>query len=339
MSCCLSFNMGNKRRYQEEDKKEDPGTCSYCRKSFDTLSTFLRHVTHSKLCLADHDPATIKYLKEKSRLKSKRKTFHKKSYENSKMRESKKIKLEKNKSSGEKIQPPHPPQQLYASIEMRQSDAGKVFYKIFEAVYDNVGVMVKSKLQKHAQEDEYIKTRVLDDVMDLFFNEEFDRTRTSLVISGGYDRIWSDGDARLIKTFEVLESKFDAYYAKELMEAQENWVLVTHFEMNTNLFHYSWHKALCDYYTDERFIEATKAAQDYAIDKVLGQLTTEEHFEYHEGNDDDLEAQFSKAYMAIFKLEFERFCCDFGFQTELKTFMEKKWERKFKKSHLQYHDC
>ena len=69
-----------KRRYN--DDKEDPGTCGFCKKSFETLSKFLRHVSHSKLCLEDYDPTVIKSLKEKSRLKSKRKWFHKNSNTN-----------------------------------------------------------------------------------------------------------------------------------------------------------------------------------------------------------------------------------------------------------------
>ena len=112
------------------------------------------------------------------------------------------------------------------------------------------------------------------------------------------------------------------------------------YDMNTNLFHYSWHKALCDYYNDGRFVEAARVAQDYAMDKVFFDLLpTEGYFEYEKGKDGVLEDKFSKAYLAIFKEEFGNFCYDLGIESELKTFMEQKWERKFRKFGLQYHDA
>ena len=326
--------MVNKRRFEEEDNKEEPGTCSHCKKSFDTLSTFLRHVSHSKLCLADHDPALIEQLRQKSRQKSKRKWFHSnqkapQKQETYRFHRGTKIKIktdQKRSNNPEKSN-------LYASIDMRSSDAGKGFYQFFRDVYDSFEEVIKSKLEQLVQKDSEIKSWVFDDVMDLFFNKEFEETYCSLDNQND-----GNADAILEKTFEILISKFDAVYAKELKKGQENWVRVTQFDMQVNLFHYSWHKALSDYYSDERFIEASKTAQDYAMDKIfLKLLPTEDYFEYEEGKDDDLEAKLSNVYLTIFKEEFVKICFDFGFEAELKTFMEKKWERKFKKFGLKYH--
>ena len=327
--------MANKRRHEEEDKKEQPGSCSYCRKTFDNLSTFLRHVSHSKLCLEDHDPTVIKDLRQKARLKSKRKSFHKNA-KPSRKGQQKKAMVEDDES---KKTPEKKTQQLYASIQMRHSDAGKAFKKLFEGIYDGFEDIVKSKLEKFTQKDPYVKSMVTDKIMDLFFNEEFERTSRHLVMSGGFDKIWNDGDAKLNKTFEVLESKYEAAYDKKLKECQENWVTRMHHDMDTNLFHYSWHKALCDYYYDGRFMEAAIIAQDNAMDKVFFDLLpTEGYFEYEKGQDAKLEDKFSKAYLSIFTQEFGTFCCNLGIETELKTFLEQKWERKFRKFGLQYHD-
>ena len=330
--------MVNKRRFKEEDDKKEPGSCSYCKKSFDNLSGFLRHVSHSKVCLEDHDPELIEELRQKSRQKSKRKWFHRnpkapQKEETYRFHRGIKIKIKTN--------PKHPDNpkksKTYASIEMRSSEAGKVFYKFFRDIYDGFDDVVKSKLEHLVQSDSQIKTWVFDEVMDDFFNKEFEETYISLDEQNDYD---GNADAILEKTFDILKSKFDVVYAKDLKKGQENWAISTQFDMQINLFHLSWHKALCDYYNDERFIEATRTAQDYAMDKIfLKLLPTEDYFEYEEGKDDDLEAKMSNVYSTIFKEEFIKICFDFGFEAELKTFMEKKWERKFKKFGLKYHFC
>ena len=67
----------NLAKTRHNDEKEEPGSCCFCKKRFETLAKFLRHVSHSKLCLNAHDPDIIHHLKEKSRKKSKRKWYHK----------------------------------------------------------------------------------------------------------------------------------------------------------------------------------------------------------------------------------------------------------------------
>ena len=328
--------MVNKRRFEEEDDKEEPGSCCHCKKSFDTLSGFLRHVSHSKLCLEDHDPALIEQMRQKSNKKSKRKWFrsNRKSpqkQETFRLYRGIKIKIGTNQNHSNKSEKCN----LYASIDMRSSDAGKGFYKFFKDIYDSFEEVIKSKLEQLVQKDSEIKSWVFDDVMDLFFNKEFEETYHSLD-----NQNTGNADAILEKTFDILKSKFDVVYAKELKKGQDNWVTVTQFDMQVNLFHYSWHKALCNYYSDERFIEATRRAQDYAMDEIfLKLLPLEDYFEYEEGKDDDLETKLSNVYSTIFKEEFVKICYDFGFESELKTFMEKKWERKFKKFGLKYHIC
>ena len=55
---------------------DDGGTCAYCKRGFDNLSHFIRHVTHSKACKAHYDPRTIESFKKTSRQISKKKWYH-----------------------------------------------------------------------------------------------------------------------------------------------------------------------------------------------------------------------------------------------------------------------
>ena len=137
--------MVNKRRFKEEDDKKEPGSCCHCKKSFDTLSGFLRHVSHSKLCLEDHDPALIEELRQKSNKKSKRKWFriNRKSpqkQETFRLYRGIKIKIETNQNHSNKSEKCN----LYASIDMRSSDAGKGFYKFFKDIYDSFEEVINS---------------------------------------------------------------------------------------------------------------------------------------------------------------------------------------------------
>ena len=59
-------------------EEENPGVCEYCRKQFDYLSTFIRHVTHSKLCkehYEENESGFIESIKRESRLKSRKRYF------------------------------------------------------------------------------------------------------------------------------------------------------------------------------------------------------------------------------------------------------------------------
>ena len=99
--------------------------------------------------------------------------------------------------------------------------------------------------------------------------------------------------------------------------------------MNTNLFHYSWNKALSDYYNDERFIAATKNAQDKALDTLfLNLIVTKDYFQ-DDIDERELEAKMIKVYTKLVEEEFVDQCNENGLSNELKRYMEKKWERKF----------
>ena len=59
----------------EEDDDDHGGACDHCLKRFDKQSQFIRHVTHSKICLDSYDPKVIADIKHESRLRTKRNWF------------------------------------------------------------------------------------------------------------------------------------------------------------------------------------------------------------------------------------------------------------------------
>ena len=301
-----------KRRYN--DDKEDPGTCTFCKKSFDTLSKFLRHVSHSKLCLEQHDPLLIQRLKEKSRLKSKRKYSRKNS--NAKKEE------EKKKSPAKEVKTTV---KWYASNKMKNSDGGRGFYKLFEEIFDDCEKIVKSEMEKHYNQRPIYKEIAIDDTMDNIFGKSFEATYHQLTHEYPFEK----PDFVLDKTFEKLQSKFDEAVKQNFEESRENWVIGAHDDMNTNLFHYSYNKGLADYYNDERFIAATKNAQAKALDVIFLNLIVTENYFQDDINDTQLEAKMIKVYGKLVEEEFVKQSNENGLSNELKKYLEKKWERKF----------
>ena len=302
-----------KRRYN--DDTEDPGTCTFCKKSFDTLSKFLRHVSHSKLCLEQHDPLLIQSLKEKSRLKSKRKWFHSNKNSNAKEEEEKK----KNPTKEVKTI------KWYASNEMKQSDGGRGFYKLFEEIYTNCENIVKSEMEKLYNHRPIHKEIAIEDTMDLFFGDSFEATYHQMT----HVYPSKEPDFVLDKAFEKLQSKFDEAVKQCFEKNRENWVLGAFYDMNTNTFHYSWNKGLVDYYNDERFIAATNNAQAKALDVVFLNLIVTENYFQDDLDENELEAKMIKVYSKLVVEEFAKQSNENGLSKELKRYVEKKWERKF----------
>ena len=101
-------------------EEKDPGTCGFCKKSFEYLSTFIRHVTHSKLCLEYHDPDFIEKIKRQSRLNSRKRWFAN-AWERG-LKEKRKAIRENIKSVNNVAK-----KKYYVSVNERKSFAGKSF--------------------------------------------------------------------------------------------------------------------------------------------------------------------------------------------------------------------
>ena len=101
-------------------EEKDPGTCSYCRKQFDFLSSFLRHVSHRKLCKKFYDEnqsGFIESMKKEARLKSRKRYF--KNAWDYRIKEERKAKRDNVKSTQNKY---------YVSVNEKSSFAGKILH-------------------------------------------------------------------------------------------------------------------------------------------------------------------------------------------------------------------
>ena len=96
-------------------EEEKPGACKHCRKQFDYMSSFIRHVTHSKLCLETYDPEFIDRIKRESQLSSKKRCFA--NAWNTRLREERKQRRENIKSVNKNY---------YVSVTEKGSFKGKV---------------------------------------------------------------------------------------------------------------------------------------------------------------------------------------------------------------------
>ena len=110
-------------------EEKEPGTCGFCRKQFQFLSSFIRHVTHSKLCLEYHDrddPEFIEKLKRRSRLETKKRYFQnawKSGLKEERQKKRDNLKTADGKSSQAK--------KYYISVGERGSFKGKLVCLIF----------------------------------------------------------------------------------------------------------------------------------------------------------------------------------------------------------------
>ena len=324
----------DKKRYN--DDKEDPGSCCYCLKSFETLPKFLRHVSHSKLCLEAHDPDVIHELKKKSQLKSKRKWYHK-------------------KEASRKSKNPTKPKtnQLFQgkcwrpTNKMKRSDRGKSFHALLLEIFEGSSEKtVRSKLQDLSKVDPIsgVKTYAFDESMDKAFKEE-SITSIFRVINDEKETLRRSGNVKardqydnedfvLEKAFQRIENCFQVSYDRLLVSVADNWIEGIFRDMADGLFDYTWNHGLSHFYDQKIFKETTETAQDNALDKIFNHLIFDEN--YFMVDVDNLPIKLASIYETILIEEFKRLSNENGFATLVESFLEEKWIRKFKKFGLKY---
>ena len=331
----------NLAKTRHNDEKEEPGSCCFCKKRFETLAKFLRHVSHSKLCLNAHDPDIIHHLKEKSRKKSKRKWYHKK----------KTIPVIASKTNQFKGKT------WRSSNAMKNSDRGKAFYALLTNVFEDSERMVRLKLQKLSKVESIagVNSFAFDESMDAVFNgfvfnvfgvhinEELNSALRSSDIATLNQ--YENETFLLEEAFKRMEKWFVKEYEQKKISVAENWIAGIFSDMSDDLFQYTWNHSLSHFYNHHKLVEATNIAQDNALDKIFNSLIFDEQFEHFFSEDikDNwqsycLEEKLASVYVNTLKEEFKTISDENGFSAMVVSFVEEKWIRKFRKFGLKYFD-
>ena len=330
----------SKTTYNEEE--EDIRSCCFCKKNFDTLSKFLKHVSHSKLCLEAYDQEVIEQLKTKSKLKSKRKWYHKNSGHEGNEKKKKTTAQEKSTEQAKPKKPSH------ATLKMKNSDGGRALHSLLLEIFGDFEKTARSKLKHFSEIDSIsgVNSYAFDKAMDLVFNEYvesifyiLDDEKRQSVRSGTIKEMteFEDDSFVMQKACNYLEKRFETAYENKQAESEKSWIDKTFFEISDGLFTYSWNDGICEYYNHDKFNEAIKKAQDIALDKIFFELIVTEGYFDECKSDGSLEFKMESAYRRILNEEFRNTADENGFASEFKDFVEKKWMRKFNKLNLNYY--
>ena len=327
-----------------EEEEEDLRSCCFCKKNFDTLSKFLKHVSHSKLCLEAYDQEVIEQLKTKSKLKSKRKWYHKTfGHEGN----------EKKKKTTVQAEQPKPKKPSHATMKMKNSDGGRALHSLLLGIFEDFEKAAKVKLKKFSEIDSIsrVNSYAFDKAMDLVFNEYvesvfyiIDDEKNQSLRGGSIKEViqFDDESFVLQKAFNYMEKRFETTFEYKQAESQKSWIDKSFLEISDGLFSYSWHDGICEYWNHDKFNEAIKNAQDNALDKIFLELIVAEGY-FDECNFDGsfewsvIEWKMECVYQRILGEEFKKTADENGFASEFKDFVEKKWMRRFSKLHMNYY--
>ena len=309
---------------------DDGGTCAYCKRGFDNLSHFIRHVTHSKACKAHYDPRTIESFKKTSRQISKKKWYHYQAHgsHSKSFNDERKQHREKHK----KI--------YYVPNNIKHSESGRAFEVLFKAVYDKCLEEAKLIIEKQCNEQKSLLEEAFDEAMDTTFGlKQYDCPHTAIMTAELHleaGKIEDDEEQILEAAFQYLETNFNWRRGKILDEKKEKWKDYKFTDVSFNLFPLALNKAFSSCYDKFEFKSLYKTAIDNTLDTIfLTLVTTEGYFDYKD--DDDLDSKMSNAYWSVIKVEVSKlFDANIELQTSMKTVMEEILKKQFDSCNLTY---
>ena len=240
--------------------------CKPCLRTCNSLSQFIRHVTHSKLCKSIYEPDFILGMKQASREKSKREWVWA-NWEEVKA---------KQKNNERKY---------YVTNKVRLSQPGRAFYRLFYKVFDEQFKAAKEKIENYGRQTSFLTASDIEKALDKTFqNGLFD-----VII----EERGNDDDDLLENVFSKLESWFEKECQSIDRDKSYHWRKQKHWLFSDGLMTYCKNKAYLDVYKEEEFTALVEEALDEALDEVfLNRITLEGYFKGK-----DLEYELENAVM------------------------------------------
>ena len=307
--------------------EDDGGLCDYCDKSFDNLSSFIRHVSHSKICKANYNPELINEYKEISRQISKRKWYCNSAHgvNRKAFKEERKQRYKDNKKK------------YYVPYNVKCSESGKAFENVFKKIYQEFLDDAKAMIDKESLQKDNLKKKALDQAMDETFEDHsLEITFTHISYNPAIEmKLFMNEDENSIwdAYFKRLEKDFKRSRERLQEKIQQEWRDDKYFQISVQLYQSTLNKAFLDCY-DQGFKSMFEEAVDLALDVIfLTLMTTEEYFD----DDRDLECQMSRAYRTVLVEEVNKlFEEKQDLKNALKSIIEKALQKRFQKNGLKY---
>ena len=308
---------------------DDGGRCVVCDKSFENLSSFVMHVTHSKNCKANYDPKLISEYKEISRQISRRKWYCNAAHgiRRKWFKEERKKHYQENKKN------------YYVPYDVKCSHSGRAFEKVFKKIYENLLDNAKAMIETESLEKENLMDDALDQAMDETFEDSslemtFTRILDNPAIGNRKLEIFMVDENLIWDTyFKRLDKDFKRCRERLQEKIQQEWRHDKYFQVSVELYQSVLNKAFLVCY-DQTFKDMYEKAVDLALDVIfLTLVTKEEYFNDYK----DLECQMSEVYRNVLVEEVDKlFEEKQDLKNELKAIIEKALKKRFQKNGLKY---
>ena len=281
-----------------EDPNNDKGPggyCDHCLRSFENLQQFLRHVSHSKTCLAEHDPDVIESLKRESRLRTKKNWYQRN--KDDQMMKKNNVKKATGKS-------------YYIPVEEKATKEGVSFSRNLKRIYEECSErackMVSTYSAKSKKLQENLQEGLIEKVLDHVFEELLFKDCNEFKDDGSCDSI-----------FVYLENKFHQEIAARLDQCKENWTDNTLHDIRDRLYEYALRRAFFKFFREDKFKNAFKIAEGICQSNDFSSLDTEVEKACRENG---LQEEMKTFMETIFVNRFRK---HYFLEEEIKVFYEK----------------
>ena len=301
---------------------DEAGSCTYCKKRFDNFAQFLRHVSHSKLCLDAHDPFVIEKIKRKSRLRSKAKWNLK---NKNRLKEERKRKRsdttdQQSKSSS------------YITVGEKKSFRGKMFYKVFDATYDLQVQLAETRIEelsKRRKLSHGLKMELMDDALEYAFKS------TDIV----FEELSVDSEEKtLVDVFELLELKFKNKFDEECSEQIKLWTENRLYDVTDGLFSSTLDGAYRNFFRTNEFNSLLQTIESSALDKLFLDIIQTDSFTYDDKAPHKFEDMLESRFVKECKEEAKNHLNETGLQSNLQSYLIKAFTKRFLKEGLKLKD-
>ena len=264
------------KNLKELEEADGDGKCKHCLRDFESTSSFLRHVTHSKPCLLAHEPNFIDHLRRDCKRASRLKSYH--LYANGPNKE--KYKEDRKKRRQERKEA------YYVQNKIKHTDAGLKFEQVFQTVFERLVDDAKIKLEILSEKQYLLSMTAEEDALDTVFEEKvfgaFKRLNDLIHYnhtSGISFDMDVDEETRYLKfVFEELEGQFKNEWEKQHEKYKDGWVWDKFHDLRHAFFPFAVNKAFREIYDEDSFKSLYEKACDNALDTIFLKLIPDRYF-------------------------------------------------------------
>ena len=304
-------------------------SCKFCSKVCN-VSQFIRHVSHTKLCLETYDPEFIKGVREELRKLSKRK-WQAANWDDIKA-----------KQDAKQNQRP----KYYITNSVKLTIHGRAFASVFHDIFTPHEKRARALVDEFTSKkrESYLTKDEMGEVMDKTFtgtftslHDMYDVARKLKDESEKYvsieNPIEKSEEEILQAFFDKLEEQFKIYLT--MKSGDHLYWLKRNFEEDVfKGFHdFSLNRAFHDFYEEDTIKDAFKDAEDIAMDEVFQVLV---NIESYFDEEKDLEEQMEASFKSILEKEYSLRLRELGFHEKMNNLMRTILQKKFEYFPVKY---